>query len=162
MNEKILLYNLPKDLKYILTAFLVCMSLGIATGLIYVYITTNMNTDGITERFNGSEIIENEIPENFPKPIENMILTTHDHLLTFSLISLSLILIFYCSSTIKGKLKRIIMIEPFIGTIIMFSSMWLMRYVSSNFSYIVVLSSLITYSIWYLMIIISLYELNKK
>ena len=42
----------------------------------------------------------NEIPEKFPKPLENMILTTHDHILTFAMISLLIGVVFYFSSII--------------------------------------------------------------
>ena len=162
INNTLNLTTLPGDIKYLLSIFLISMSIGISTGIIYVYITTNINASGITERFNGSKIIQDEIPENFPKPIENMILTTHDHLLTFSFISLILALIFYFNTIISGSIKTIIMIEPFIGTIAMFGSMWLMRYVNPNFSYLIIGASMLTYSIWFLMIFISLYELNKK
>tara|TARA_X000001036_G_scaffold367218_1_gene352339 strand:- start:2947 stop:3447 length:501 start_codon:yes stop_codon:yes gene_type:complete len=162
MNNKLELKNLPQNIKYLLSIFLVSMALGILTGLVYVYMTTNMNTVGITERFNGSEVIDNEIPVNYPKPIENMILTTHNHLVNFSFISLILALIFYFNTIVNGWIKTIVMVEPFIGTIIMFSSMWLMRYVDSNFSYLIIFSSIITYSMWFLMISISIYDLNKK
>ena len=162
MNSNLELKNLPQDIKYLLSIFLISIGLGIASGLFYVYITTNINTNGITERFNGSEVVDDEIPVNFPKPIENMILTTHNHLITFSLISLILALIFYFNSIIKGRIKTIILVEPFIGTIIMFGSMWLMRYINQTFSYIVMGASIITYSIWFLMIFISFYDLNKK
>ena len=97
MNSNLELKNLPQDIKYLLSIFLLSMTLGISTGLAYIYITTNMNTSGITERFNGSEVIDNQIPENYPKPIENMILTTHNHLINFSFISI------YTKKTAKNK-----------------------------------------------------------
>ena len=162
MNSNLELKNLPQDIKYLLSIFLLSMTLGISTGLAYIYITTNMNTSGITERFNGSEVIDNQIPENYPKPIENMILTTHNHLINFSFISIILAMIFYFNTIINGWIKTIIIVEPFIGTIIMFGSMWLMRYANPIFSYIVMIASIITYSLWFLMIFISLYDLNKK
>ena len=162
MNNKFELKNLPQDVKYLLSIFLVSMGLGISTGLAYIYLTTNMNTIGVTERFNGSEIIDNEIPVNFPKPIENMILTTHNHLINFSFISFILAMIFYFNTIINGWIKTFIIVEPFIGTVIMFGSMWIMRYINPTFSYIVIIVSIITYSLWYLMIFISLYDLNKK
>ena len=162
MNSNLELKNLPQDIKYLLSIFLLSMTLGISTGLAYIYITTNMDTSGITERFNGSEVIDNQIPENYPKPIENMILTTHNHLINFSFISFILAMIFYFNTIINGWIKTIIIVEPFIGTIIMFGSMWLMRYANPIFSYTVMITSIITYSLWFLMIFISLYDLNKK
>ena len=85
MNSNLELKNLPQDIKYLLSIFLLSMTLGISTGLAYIYITTNMNTSGITERFNGSEVIDNQIPENYPKPIENMILRPFSSAIFFDL-----------------------------------------------------------------------------
>ena len=162
MNNINHLENLPQELKYLLSAFLISLSIGILMGLSYVYMTTDMKPDGITERYNGSDVKINEIPENYPKPIENMILTTHNHLIMFSIISILLGYIFYHNSIINGWAKTLIILEPFIGTIIMFGALWLMRYVNPSFNYLVALSSIITYTMWFLMIMISLFNLNKK
>jgi len=162
MNSSLKLNNLSKDIKILLTSFLVTLAIGICMGLIYIYITTDMNIVGVTERYNGSEILQDEIPENFPKQIEAIILTTHNHIITFSIISLILGFIFYFNSVINGFMKIVIMIEPFIGTIVMFGSIWLMRYVAPYFSYVIILSSIITYLAWFIMISVSIVNLNKK
>ena len=91
-----------------------------------------------------------------------MILTTHAHVNSFALISLAIGFIFYFNSYISGKLKLFIMIEPFISTLITFSSLWLLRYIDEFFVYIVMISSFLMYLFWIVMIIVSLYELNKK
>jgi len=163
MNNNFNLIDLPKDLKYLLSAFLILMGLGIFIGLIYVYTTTNMTSSGITEQFNGSELLnDTDIPEKFPKPIENMLLTTHNHILTFSIISLLLGLIFYFNSIVKGFKKSIIIVEPFISIFVMFLSLWIMKYMLPSFVYLMIISSFLTYLCWYLMIFISIYELLLK
>lgn len=163
MKNNFYLKDLEHELKYLLSSFLVLMAIGITIGLAYVYTTTNMSPVGVTEQFNGSEVDNiTDIPDKFPKPIENMILTTHDHILTFSIISLLIGLIFYLNSTITGFTKTIIIIEPFISTLIMFSSLWIMKYFIASFVYLMILSSFLTYLCWYLMIAVSLYELMIK
>lgn len=162
MNN-IYLKNIESDLKNLLSAFLITMAIGIGTGLVYVYLTTNMTTAGTEERFNGSKTSNiTDIPEEFPKPLENMILTTHNHIMTFAIISLLLGVIFYFNSTVSGKLKTFIIIEPFIAILITFTSMWIMRYIYPFFSIIMVLSAVFMYICWYAMIGISLYELLCK
>ena len=61
MNNLNHLENLPQELKYLLSAFLISLSIGILMGLSYVYMTTDMKPAGITERYNGSDVKINEI-----------------------------------------------------------------------------------------------------
>ena len=156
------LVDLDKPAKIFISSFLITMLIGILIGIGFIYYTTDMNPSGTIEHYRGSEVLDDEIPEEFPKPMEQMILSTHAHVNSFALISLILGSIFYFNSFITGKLKLFIMIEPFVATIITFSSLWLLRYVNDQFVYLVIISSFIMYMFWISMILISLYELNKK
>ena len=160
--NKIQLRNLDSTAKTFLIFFLTTMLVGIFTGLGYIYYTTDMNTHGTIEHYNGSIVKDGEIPEEFPKPLEGMILTTHAHVNSFALMSFAIGIIFYFSSIISGKLKTFILIEPFISTIITFISLWLLRYVNDSFVYIVMISGILMYSFWIIMILISIYELCLK
>ena len=153
--NKIQLRNLDSTAKIFLIFFLTTMLVGIFTGLGYIYYTTDMNTHGTIEHYNGSVVKDGEIPEEFPKPLEGMILTTHAHVNSFALMSFAI-------GIISGKLKIFILIEPFISTIITFISLWLLRYVNDSFVYIVMISGILMYSFWIIMILISLYELCLK
>ena len=132
MNS-IKLINLDKDFKFFLSCFLFTMLIGIFLGLGFIYYTTDMNIQGTIEHYNGSEILDNEIPEEFPKPMEAMILTTHAHVNSFALISLIIGTIFYFNSIISGKIKLLLMVEPLISTLITFISLWLLRYINQIF-----------------------------
>ena len=156
------LVDLDKPAKIFISSFLITMLIGILIGIGFIYYTTDMNPSGTIEHYRGSEVLDDEIPEEFPKPMEQMILSTHAHVNSFALISLVLGSIFYFNSFVTGKLKLFIMIEPFFATIITFSSLWLLRYVNDQFVYLVIISSCIMYMFWISMILISLYELNKK
>ena len=163
MKNKLHLKDLDCNAKYFLSAFLITMAIGITIGLAYVYITTNMSSEGTVEQFNGSQVKNStEIPEKFPKPLENMVLTTHDHILSFAMISLLVGGIFYFTSIVTGKLKTILLIEPFISSVLMFISMWIMKYLNSSFVLLMMLSGIATYLCWYIMIGVSLYELLMK
>ena len=154
--------DLDSTARIFLSFFLVTMLIGILTGLGYVYYTTNMNADGTIEHYRGSQVLDDEIPEEFPKPLEEMILSTHAHVNSFALISLVIGMIFYFNSLISGIIKLIFMIEPFLSTIITFSSLWLLRYTNQGFVYIVIISSFLMYLFWIVMIITCLYELWRK
>jgi len=162
MKNDFYLKDLNNDAKYFLAGFLISMAIGIAIGLSYVYLTTEMTPIGITDQFKGSEVLANEIPEKFPKPLENMVLTTHNHLLSFSMITLLIGIIFYFNSIIGGKSKLILLLEPFASSLLMFASLWIMKFLYSGFVYLMIISAICTYLCWYIMIFTSIYELLCK
>jgi len=167
MKSNIYLKDLESDFKIILILFLSVLSIGIFTGLAYVYLTTTMTPSGTIEQFNGPDnTYEYDYLDNAPlettKYANDLLLTTHNHLITFSMISLFICIVFYFNSIITGKFKLFLIFEPFISTILTFASLWLMRYLNDSFVYIMIFSAILMYICWYLMIFISIYELAKK
>ena len=156
------LQDLDSTSKIFLTFFLITMQLGILIGIGYIYYTTNLNPAGTIEHYNGSEVFDEDIPEEYPKTLENMILTTHAHVNSFAMISLIIGMIFYFNSIVVNKFKLFLMVEPFISTLVTFSCLWLMRYLNDSFVYLVIISSTLMYLCWSIMVLICLYELNFK
>jgi hypothetical protein len=158
------LYKLDKTLKRFLSTFVIVLTIGVSVGLLYLKYTTNMTSDGTVERYNGSKMSDDEfeIVENYQKPISEMLLTTHSHIITFSLIFVFLGIIFYFNSLIVGFWKDFLIVEPLISTIITFSSIWGIRYIHEGFVYITFISSSLMYISFYLMSVISIYELMFK
>lgn len=159
------LKNLTKDIKFILISFLITLSAGILTGMIYVIKTTESKPTGIIEHYNGqNEFIDediskwDEIPQT-KKYLHDMLETTHTHVTSFAIISILIGAIFYLNSIINNKIKILLIIEPFISTLITFSSLWIMRYVNDSFAYLVMFSAMLLYPCWLIMIGVSLYEL---
>jgi len=162
MTNNIKLKDFDRTAKLFISFFLITLGIGICTGLYYVYLTTSMTPAGSIEQFNGSQVQKDEIPEKFEKPLENMILTTHNHVNMFAIISLLIGGVFYFNSIINGKLKLFLLLEPFISTILTFASIWLMRYIDYNFVYLMITSAIIMYICWAAMILVSLYETTIK
>ncbi|MBI44661.1 MAG: hypothetical protein CMG66_00670 [Candidatus Marinimicrobia bacterium] len=170
MENNFYLNNLSDDIKYILVSFLITLAIGITTGMLYLYYTTNANTLGVIEHYKGSTNLsyEGDLDDFLDKPpktkkyLHDMLETTHTHVIAFSVISILIGLIFYFNSIIKGKLKLFLIIEPFISTIITFSSLWIMRYFNDSFVYLTIASAILLYPCWYIMIFISIYELCFK
>jgi len=164
MNIK--LYQLEKSLKIFLSVFVIVLSLGVLTGLTYLSQTTSYSTEKAIERFNGSQINAEEeimdIPESYPKPISEMLMTTHNHIIGFALIFFATGLIFYFNSVIYGFWKLFLMIEPLVSTIVTFGSIWGMRYISVDFVYLAAFSSSLIYLSFFTMTGIIFYELVFK
>tara|TARA_Y100000994_G_scaffold243480_1_gene241903 strand:+ start:125 stop:640 length:516 start_codon:yes stop_codon:yes gene_type:complete len=169
MKNKIYLKNLDSDIKYILIAFLATIGLGIFTGMAYLYYTTESTPVGVIEHYKGSNDASYENWDEFldkppktEKYLHDMLETTHAHVTSFAIISILLGIIFYFNSVIIGRLKLFLIIEPFISTIITFSSLWIMRYFHDGFVYLVIISAALLYPVWFIMISVSIYELMFK
>ena len=169
MNNNFYLKDLNNDAKYILVSFLITISIGILVGMLYVLYTTDNKPKGIIEHYKGTEEINyddwDDYLDRLPKTekyLHDMLETTHTHIISFSIISILLGAIFYFNSIIGGKLKLFLIIEPFISTIITFSSLWIMRYFNESFVYLVMFSAGLMYPCWYTMIFTSIYELIFK
>ena len=160
------LFEMDKILKNFLIAILFVLTTGLVTGLIYLNYTTDYTPKGTIQRYNGTDIEQEmddfDIPENYPKPISEMLITTHNHILGFSFIFFITGLIFYFNSIINGFWKSFLLIEPPISIVITFSSIWLMRYLHEDFVYLTIFSSIILYLSFFFMASVSVYEMKFK
>jgi len=159
---EIKLFQLDKALKTFLATFIVVLTIGVSIGVIYLKFTTKLTSSGTVERYNGSNENEFEIAESYPKPISEMLITTHSHVIIFAIIFVAIGFIFYFNSIINGFWKQFLIIEPLISTIITFSSIWGIRYIHKSFVYITIISAILMYVSFYIMSLITLYELIFK
>ena len=154
------LHQLDNNLKYFLSLFLIVMTIGVTIGLIYVRSTTNISAKGTMHQYAGSEVKDEfDIPEHYPKPISDMLMTTHNHIISFAMIFGMIGLLFYFNSMIMGTWKLILMAEPLISTIITFGSIWGIRFIAPDFAFITMISGILMYLAYYIMVGIMLYEL---
>ena len=156
------LQTLDKNLKKILIYYLITLGVGFSLGVLYVYLNSEFSASGMIEQYLGNN---DEWEPKLPKTLQDLVSHTHEHITMFSIIFLSLGLIFLYNNTIKGFWKRFLMLEPFVSIIITFGGFFMIRYVTTSFSYIIMISSLLMYICFYVMLFISLYELivlNKE
>lgn len=165
MTMQIKLYSLDRTLRHFLAAFVFLLMIATLTGLAFLYQTTQFNKTGVTERYNGSKIEVGdglEIPENYPKPLQELLLNTHNHLFGFAFIFLSLGFIFYFNSVISGTWKYILMVDPFVSALLTFSGIWAMRFIHPHFVFVVFIAALLTYGALFMMGAILIYDLLFK
>ena len=163
INSLPTLNQLSSNVRYFLLVFIVCLTIGVTVGLVYVWKTTSMSPAGASEHYSGSVVSGDlDIPEKYPKSVESMLLTTHTHVISFAMIFLVLGGIFSLNSLIKGSLKTFVIIEPFITVLGTFGSNWGMRYLSSVYSYLSIIFGVMTYFTFYFMVGVVLYDLILK
>ena len=150
--------------------FLISLSVGYFTGLLFVNNTTSLNADGIEENYNGN-YTEDESDEfdfnqeiKYKKSEREIITIIHEHVISFSLIFFcSGLLLYFCELHIK--LKSFLIIEPFISTVITFGGIYLLWLDYSWMKYIIVISGsmlTISYCGQVLMIIRELFFVKKQ
>ncbi len=153
------LNQLNKNLKFLLASYLIVLGIGVTTGIIYVGITTSMTPGGTIEQYRGND---DDWEPKQTKEFVDLISHAHQHIITFSFIFLSIGLIFIRNSIIKNPLKLFLIIEPFFSIIITFGGFFILRYLTPNFVYIIIISSTLMYACFYIMMFISLYDLLIK
>ena len=159
---KVPLTDLSKDIRIILLSYLIVMTIGVSIGLIYLANTSEWKASGIQEHYQGSStdsMDEFDIPDKFPKTINALLLTTHNHVITFSIIFLLLGLIFSMNTLITGKVKLFLLIEPFASIILTFGGIWGLRFAHDYFLYVIILSAILMYFCFYFMVAVCIYQL---
>jgi len=154
--------TLDKNLKKLLIYYLFTIGIGFSLGVLYVYLNSELSNTGMVEQYVGNN---DEWEPKLPKTLKDLVSHTHEHITMFSIIFLSLGLIFSHNSVIKGFWKSFLILEPFISIIITFGGFFIIRYITIKFSYVIMISSLLMYICFYIMLFVCLYELiflNKE
>jgi hypothetical protein len=157
------LYQLPKAIKLLLMLTVLNLTAGVSIGLYYVSNTTHLSPEGTAEQFRGSSIDNNfDIPEKFPKPISELLTTTHNHIISMTFIFFIMGGIFFFNSIITGFWKSFFIAEPFFSILATFGGIWLIRFIHSSFSYLVMVSGILMYLSFFIMAGTIIYELSSK
>ena len=161
--SKIKLYQLPRAIKLLLMLTVLNLTIGVGIGLYYVSNTTHLSPKGTAEQFRGSDIDNSfDIPEKFPKPISELLSTTHNHTISMTFIFFIMGGIFYFSSIITGFWKTFFIAEPFFSILATFGGIWLIRFIHPSFAYLVMVSGVLMYLSFFLMAGTIIYELSIK
>ena len=149
-----------REIRGLIVCFVLALLIGVSIGLIYVATTTSLTPDNTAEHYRGSETNDGfDIPEKYAKTLSGMLLTTHTHVISFSIIFFLLGIHFSMTSMIQGPWKMVLLIEPFASFLLTFLSIWGLRYVSTYFSVTTIFFGVLTYASFYLVSCMILYEL---
>jgi hypothetical protein len=142
-----------------LVLFLVMLTVGYAIGLLFVDHTSGGTANGISEQFRGSADAGAGTEIRYEKSPDEMYIFLHNHILSLTLVFFAVGGLFYFSSIARGGLKTFLMVEPLLAVATTFGGIWLMRFVSPLFSYLVLVSGLTMMLCYLAMIALMLVEL---
>ena len=156
-----LIHSLPKEIKALIGIFVIVLSIGFYTGLLFVSDTSSANPNGIEEQYLGNEADEDAAVMKFRKSEKEMLTLVHNHVLSMSIIFFLVGLI--VSITKLGKrLKLFLIIEPFISVILTFGGVYLLWKGFIWMKYIVMFSGALMTLTFTLSVIIILFQLLKR
>ncbi len=120
-----LIYSFPKELKLLIGAFIIVLSIGFFTGLLFVGKTSSANPNGIEEQYLGNELDEDAEVMKFKKSDQEMLTLVHNHVLSMSIIFF-LVGAILSVTGLNKKLKLFLMIEPFASVLVTFGGIFLL------------------------------------
>ncbi|MCF7796445.1 MAG: hypothetical protein K9N11_04310 [Lentisphaeria bacterium] len=161
--ENLTLSQLPVTLKRVLLAMLITLTVGVSLGLSLVFFTTSAHPEGISRHYQGDQPVDElEIPEKYPMPVKELLITTHNHILTFTFIFGILGILIQFVSRLTPSMKQSLGLEPFLSILLTFGSMWGIRFIHSGFVWLMLASSMVMYLSFYLMVVLLVMDLTGE
>ncbi|NRD23849.1 hypothetical protein HNV10_11385 [Winogradskyella litoriviva] len=129
----------PKELKLLIAAFVIVLSVGFYTGLLFVSETSSNSPDGIEEQYLGNEDDLDAKVMKFKKNEQQMLTLVHGHILSMSIIFF-LIGLILLTTRLNTKVKTFLLVEPFISVILTFGGIYFLWTGITWMKYIVMIS----------------------
>lgn len=156
-----IIHRFPKHIKLFIAAFVIVLSIGYITGLMFVNETDSTSPNGIEENYLGNEEDEDANVMKFEKSDREMLTTLHSHILSMSFIFFFLGSILAITSLPK-RVKSFLMIEPFISILLTFGGIYFLWKGFLWMKYIVMISGIVMTGVFIIASISILFQLLKK
>ncbi|GAA4898047.1 hypothetical protein GCM10023311_23540 [Flaviramulus aquimarinus] len=156
-----LIITLPKEIKLLIGAFIIVLSIGFYTGLLFVGETSSANPNGIEEQYLGNEDDEDATVMRFKKSPQEMLTLVHNHILSMSIIFF-LVGLLVSITKLSKKLKTFLIVEPFVSVILTFGGLYLLWTGMLWMKYIVMFSGILMTLTFTVSTIIILKQLFQK
>lgn len=151
----------PPQLRRLAVSFVLVAAAGVTAGLLLVAQVTGRSMAGMRNYFRGSPVSADDIPEYFPKPLMEMLVTTHNHLISLAVLFAFMGFLVYFARIVPVRWKSFLMLEPFVSLATTFGGLWLVRFVHGGFVWLVLCSSAIVYATFYLQAVAVLVESHR-
>ena len=142
MNYHGFIQRLPVEIKWFVGSFVVVLSIGFYTGLLFVSQTSTSAPSGVVENYLGNESDEDAKVTKFKKSEHEMLSIIHTHILSMSFIFFLLGILVWLTALPK-KVKVFLSIEPFLSVILTFGGIYLLWSGVEWMKYIIVFSGIL-------------------
>ncbi len=155
------IHSLPQEVKLLITAFIIVLSIGFYTGLLFVNETSSATPIGIQENYIGNENDEEAETMKFKKSEREMLSIVHSHILSMAMIFF-FVGLFVSITSLKKPFKTFLMLEPFFSVILTFGGIYLLWKGVLWMKYIVMFSGALMTLSFTVAILLILKELYRK
>jgi len=156
-----LLASFPSEIKFFIAIFVIVLSIGFYTGLLFVSQTNTTHAAGVEENYLGNEDDENAEVMKFKKSDREMLTIIHTHILSMSFIFFLLGILVWLTKLPKNW-KLFLTVEPFVSVILTFGGIYLLWIGVLWMKYVVIFSGILMTATFTLSSIFVLFELTKK
>jgi hypothetical protein len=154
------LHTFPNEIKLLIGVFIIVLSIGFYSGLLFVGETSSVQPNGIEEQYLGNETDENATVMKFKKSEQEMLTLVHNHVLSMGVIFFLVGLILY-TTNLNKRLKLFLMIEPFFSVIFTFGGIYLLWTGILWMKYIIMISGSLMVLSFTMSVVITFKELFK-
>ena len=161
MNYNGLLSSFPKEIKIFIATFVVILSMGFFTGLLFVSQTSTTSPEGIVENYIGNEADEEADVMKFKKSEREMLTIVHTHILSMSFVFFLLGGLVWLTKLSK-KLKLFLTVEPFASVLLTFGGIYFIWTGVLWMKYVVIFSGFLMTATFSISAILVLYQLTLK
>ncbi|MCK0157726.1 hypothetical protein MWU65_11080 [Cellulophaga sp. F20128] len=156
-----LLSTFPSEIKIFIAAFVVILSIGFYTGLLFVNETSESSLVGIEENYLGNEADEDAEIMKFKKSERQMLTIVHTHILSMSLVFFLLGILVWLTKLPK-RVKLFLTVEPFVSVVLTFGGIYLLWNGMLWMKYVVVFSGMLMTLTFSISTIIIFYQLTQN
>ncbi len=157
------LHQWPAPYRKLVFLFLIVITAGYSAGFANLLVTGQSTVGGVQTALRGVPESELETAEEIvlPKPLRELIITTHNHLLGLSTIFFLVGFLFLHTSYFSPGLRLVLAAEPLLSLLLTFVAMWLTRFVADWFAYLVFLGGVLTHPVFVGLLVANFIALSK-
>ncbi|MDE3741868.1 hypothetical protein [Maribacter polysaccharolyticus] len=156
-----LLSTLSKEIRVFIAAFVVVLSIGFYTGLLFINETRSTSIGGIEENYLGNEEDEDAEVMKFKKSDREMLTIVHTHILSMSMIFFLLGSLVWMTD-ISRNYKLFLTVEPFLSVILTFGGIYFLWTGVDWMKYIVLFSGVLMTVTFMVSSLVVLYKLTQS
>lgn len=156
-----LLQTFPKEIKLFIGTFVIVLSIGFYTGLLFVSQTGADAPAGIEENYLGNEQDEDAEVMKFKKSEREMLTIIHNHILSMSFIFFLLGVLVWLTRLPK-KLKLFLTVEPLLSVLLTFGGIYFVWTGVFWMKYVVLFSGILMTATFVVSSLLVLHQLALK
>lgn len=153
-----LISELGKLQKTLVHAILITLTAGMIAGLLLVALQIGTSPEAVTTHLRGDPTDEFQL--EYGRSLLQLTTTVHNHVIGFTFI---FAIIGFLLSLCRRPARFIpfLIVEPFISIITTFGSMYLIKYISGEFVWLMILSSTLIYLTYFVSVVVIWRELKQ-